>query len=177
MAGSAMHGGQTAAEICAVALMKLALSEGDVVADIGCGSGRVSVAMARTAGWVYAIDRRSDAVSRTREAAAEAGAENISVIEGEAVDALADLESLDGAFVGGSRDLAAVLRELTCRVSGAVVVNAVLLETAAQAVAEMTRLGIFREAVHLQVSRAAPLAGRTIFSPLNPVTIVVGRVD
>lgn len=176
MAGSAMYGGQTSAEICAVVLLKMALSEGDVVADIGCGSGRVSVAMARTAGWVHAIDRRADAAARTRDAAADAGAENISVIEGEAVDVLPTLGTLDGAFVGGSRDLPAVLEQLTRRVTGAVVVNTVLLETAALAVAEMTRLGIFREAVHLQVSRATPLAGRTIFRPQNPVTIVVGRV-
>ncbi|MHC1626562.1 MAG: precorrin-6Y C5,15-methyltransferase (decarboxylating) subunit CbiT [Methanoculleaceae archaeon] len=176
MGGTAGYAGRTAPEICAIALMKLGLSEGDVAADIGCGSGSVSVAMAGEAGRVYAIDRRHDAVVRTRRAVAASGAGNVSVLEGEAAEVLPELEDLDAAFIGGTRDLRRILELLVRQLNGTVVLNAVLLETAALAVSEMKRLGIFQEAIQIQISRAAPLAGRTIFHPINPVTMVVGRV-
>jgi cobalt-precorrin-6B (C15)-methyltransferase len=38
----------------------------------------------------------------------------------------------------------------------------------------MQRLGIFREAVHVQVSRSYPLGQSIMFKPIDPVYIIVG---
>ncbi|MDD3072080.1 MAG: cobalt-precorrin-6Y C(15)-methyltransferase, partial [Methanoculleus horonobensis] len=78
------------------------------------------------------------------------------------------------AFVGGSRRLPEVLDLLAGRVQGRIVVNAVMLGTASEAIASMQRLGIFLEAVHLQVSRSASIAGGVMFKPINPVYVIVG---
>ena len=52
---------------------------------------------------------------------------------------------------------------------------AVLIETACTAIDTMKRLGIFSDAVHLQVSRSYELTNRTMFKPINPVYIIHGE--
>ena len=53
-----LKGGPTQDEIMVVSLFKLGLKCGDVFADIGRSTGKVAIHAARTAGKVYAIDRR-----------------------------------------------------------------------------------------------------------------------
>ncbi|MDN7025134.1 methyltransferase domain-containing protein [Methanoculleus sp. FWC-SCC1] len=169
-----LKGGPTQDEVMAVSLQKLGIRPGDVVADIGCGTGKVSVAAAGLGAFVYAVDRRPEAIAYARATAADAGVAEIEFFEGDAVDFLAGAGTLDCAFVGGSQRLAEVLDLLAGKVRRTIVVNAVLVETLAEAVSCMQRLGIFREAVHVQVSRSAELGGGVMFRPQNPVYIIVG---
>ncbi|HZD42723.1 MAG TPA: precorrin-6Y C5,15-methyltransferase (decarboxylating) subunit CbiT [Methanomicrobiales archaeon] len=173
----ALSGGPTQDEIMAISLQKLRLKPGDRVVDIGCGTGKVSLAAAHLAGEVYAIDRRAEAIAEARAAAEREGAYNVTFLQGEAVDLLESLGGLDAAFVGGSRDLPAVLEMLADQVKGAIVVNAVLVRTLATAIESMRDLGIFQEAVLVQVSRSHEVAGEVMFKPINPVYIVVGGRD
>jgi cobalt-precorrin-6B (C15)-methyltransferase len=94
---------------------------------------------------------------------------------GEAADFLRDCGPLQAAFVGGSRNLQEVLRRLAEKVQGRIVVNAVLLSTVKVAVDTMDSMGVFREAIQVNVARSRPLAGSIMFSPLDPVTIIVGE--
>lgn len=158
----------------AVSLAKLCIRPGDRVADIGCGTGKVAVAASKTAERVYAIDKRPEAIACARQEAAAAGAGNIEFFEGDAVDLLPGLGRLDAAFVGGSRRLPEVLTLLAGNVRGRIVVNAVMVGTLQSAIENMQRLGIFVEAVHLQVSRSAGIADGVMFKPINPVYIIVG---
>ena len=68
--------GSTADEVLAVALQKLALRPGVIFADIGCGSGKVSIAASPLVREVYAIDRRPESVAFAREQAIAAGVGN-----------------------------------------------------------------------------------------------------
>lgn len=169
-----LRAGPTQDEVMAVSLAKLGIRPGDRVVDVGCGTGKVSIAASKTAGTVYAIDRRAEAIACARQEAATAGAGNIEFFEGDAVDVLPDLGRLDAAFVGGSRRLPEVLDTLARMVRGRIVVNAVMVGTLHEAIVSMQRLGIFIEAVHIQVSRSAGIAGGVMFKPLNPVYIIVG---
>jgi cobalt-precorrin-6B (C15)-methyltransferase len=54
-------------------------------------------------------------------------------------------------------------------------VNAVLVETLHRAITTMVSLGIYREAILVQCSRAAPLAGSVYFRPIDPVYVIVGE--
>ncbi|MFA5311776.1 MAG: precorrin-6Y C5,15-methyltransferase (decarboxylating) subunit CbiT [Methanomassiliicoccales archaeon] len=172
-----MSGGPTQDEIMAVSLFKLGLKKGDRFADIGCGTGKVSIEAARTCNVVYSIDSRSEAIEATRVNVSESGMDNIVIIKGSANESLPRLGPLDCAFVGGSKELNDVLRTLASIVKGRIVVNAVLLSTLENAVATMKDLGIFEEVVQMNVSRSYDLAGSVMFKPIDPVFIIVGRVN
>ena len=68
-----LPGGPTQDEIMAVSLFKLGLRDTDTVLEIGCGTGKVSVAMAKQAKKVYALDRRPEALPVAAETARKAG--------------------------------------------------------------------------------------------------------
>jgi cobalt-precorrin-6B (C15)-methyltransferase len=100
--GDAMPaGGPTQDEIMAVSLFKMGITANDTVLDLGCGTGKVSIAIAGRARKVWAVDRRPEAVAYAQKAAAEAGAKNIEFFCGEAADFLATAPVVDCAFVGG----------------------------------------------------------------------------
>ncbi|MCQ1539129.1 precorrin-6Y C5,15-methyltransferase (decarboxylating) subunit CbiT [Methanocalculus taiwanensis] len=175
MTTSELKGGPTQPEICAVAVDKLGIRPGDTVADIGCGTGTVSIAIARTAQRVYAIDIRPEAITVAEDTIAKSGLTNITLIEDDACSFLQESERIDLAFVGGSKGLPRILLLLAEKRVRTIVVNAVLIETATSAINTMRALGIFAEAIHLQVSRSHDLAGKTMFKPENPIYIIVGR--
>ena len=58
-------GGPTQDEVMAISLFKMGLGPRDTVFDLGCGTGKVSIAAAGLAKKVYAVDRRRKR-SRTR---------------------------------------------------------------------------------------------------------------
>lgn len=171
-----LKGGPTQDEVMAVSLAKLDILPGDLVADIGCGTGKVSIAASRVAERIYAIDQRPEAIACARREAAAASAGNIEFFEGDAVEILPGIGHLSAAFVGGSRRLPEVLEILAGKVQGRIVVNAVMVGTLHEAIQSMQRLDIFIEALHLQVSRSSAIANGVMFKPNNPVYVIVGGV-
>lgn len=177
-----VSGGPTKPEVLAIALSKLELRPGDTFLDIGCGTASVSIAAAKQcpgAGInIIAIDDRPEAVSAAKENCANSGfGDRIIIIQGEAANVLNDIEKADCAFIGGSRNIEAVLDAVASKVRRTVVVNAVRIETAARIITHMKTLGIFHEALHVQVSKSCELAGETYFKPDNPVYIIVGNTS
>jgi cobalt-precorrin-6B (C15)-methyltransferase len=166
------RGTPTQPEIIAVALSKLELKPGDGFADIGCGSGSVSISAAGLVRQVYAIDNRDEAISATQENIKESGIANIKVLKGEASEVLAEVD-IDCAFVGGSGKMETVL-EILMKKTRKFVVSAVKLETAVAALEIMKLNDIFMELIHIQISRGRGLAGGTMFKPENPVFLIVG---
>lgn len=174
-----LKGGPTQDEVMAVSLFKLNIKEGDVMADIGCGTAKISIEASEKCSSIYAIDRRAEAVEYAKHEIEAAGKDNIILIHGEASSVLDEIgtHAFDCAFVGGSGDIELVLEKLKDMVSGRIVVNAVLLDTVSRTIKKMKDLGIFREVVHIQVSRSYELAGDIMLKPVNPVYIIVGEVN
>lgn len=170
-----IQGGPTKPEIAAIVLSKLELSGCDVIADIGCGTGCISIMAARSVAQVYAIDSRDEAVTAAGKNIRDAGIRNIALIQGEAPSVLSELPLLDGAFVGGSRNIEDILHVLKHKVRGRIVVNAVRIQTVSTVIQTMQKSGMFQEAVHVQVSKSHPLAGEIMFKPINPVYIIIGE--
>jgi cobalt-precorrin-6B (C15)-methyltransferase len=170
-----LPGGPTQDEIMAVSLFKLGLCPSDTVLEIGCGTGKVSVAIAKQVKMVYAVDRRPEAVATAIEAARQAGVPNIGFSCTEAVDYLNTDQVYDCAFLGGTKNLAAILPALVKKVRRNIVINAVMLSTLERAVATLKDLGVFSEVVQVQVSRSGDIAGSIMFRPIDPVFVIVGR--
>jgi cobalt-precorrin-6B (C15)-methyltransferase len=175
MNGIKPAGGPTQDEVMAVSLFKLGLVTTDIVLEIGCGTGKVSVAIARTARKVYSLDRREDAVSFATETARNAEVHNIEFFCTDAVDFLKGDQMFDCAFLGGTQNLAEILPVLAKKVKRTIVINAVLVGTLEQAVTALKGLGIFTEVVLVQISRSYDIAGSIMFRPIDPVYIIIGR--
>jgi cobalt-precorrin-6B (C15)-methyltransferase len=168
-------GGPTQPEIVAVVLSKLEIRPDDLVADIGCGTGTMTVALAKQAHSVFAIDTRNEAICCTKEHCTHENCFNVEVMQGDARMIIPTLERVDRAFCGGSKGIDKIITELCARGALRIVVNAVLLETVATTMQAMKDNAMNFEITHLQISRSTELIGRTMLVPINPVYIITGN--
>src|SRR5512137_169367 len=164
-----LPGGPTEDEIMAVSLSKLGIRPGDTVLEIGCGTGKVSVAMAKQAKKVYAVDRRPEAMLVAVETARQAGVPTIEFCCMDAMEFLKKDQVFDCAFLGGTKNLAGILPVLAKKVKRTIVINAVMVSTLEHAVETLKELGLFTEVVQVQVSRSYDIAGSIMFRPIDPV--------
>ncbi|MFX0162136.1 MAG: precorrin-6Y C5,15-methyltransferase (decarboxylating) subunit CbiT [Candidatus Hodarchaeota archaeon] len=170
-----VKGGPTKEEILAIALYKLDLRDGDIFLDVGCGTGSVSIAAAKVASKIFAIDRRKEAIEASKFNFRLAGiSHKIELIHGETPQVLEKVGEIDSVFIGGSENLEETLTVLESKVRRRIVVNAARLETVITAIKKMRELGNFKEVVHVQVSKGYELQGGMAFKPENPVFIIVG---
>jgi len=167
-------GTPTQPEIIAIALSKLSMKPTDTFADIGCGSGSVSIRASPYVKKVYAIDNRDAAIHATSRNIEECGADNITILKGEASILLCDLE-IDCAFVGGSKNMENILSYLMDKVPR-FVVSAVKLETVALVLGILRENKKFKELIQIQLSRGNELGGGIMLKPENPVFLIVGGI-
>lgn len=177
MIGTKLSGGPTQDEIMAVSLLKLGLHTSDMVLEIGCGTGKVSVAIAKTVKKVISVDLRPDAVSLATKTAHDAGVQNIDFFCTDAVGFMSGDQVFDCAFLGGTKHLEEILPLLVKKVKRTIVINAVMVSTLERAVTILKELGVFTEVVHVQVSRSYNIAGSIMFMPIDPVFVIVARGD
>jgi precorrin-6Y C5,15-methyltransferase (decarboxylating) len=165
----------TKREVRALALAHLGPRTGDLVWDVGCGSGAVAVECARLGAATIAIDGDADATARTARNAAAHGVP-VRIVHGRAPAALTDLPAPDAVFVGGGgEDLEAIVDLCAARAERTVVVTLALVERAGPVLERLRSAGLESEATMLQSSRLSPLAGGHRLAATNPVIVVVGR--
>lgn len=170
-------GGPTKDEILAISLFKLGLTRSDTFADLGCGTGRVSIGASGQVNTVHAVDRRSEACNWTRKEAEIKKIPNITVHHAENASFLSTLDHLDTAFVGGSQGLIEVISALAGLQVRSIVINAVMLETVHTAVSALRDHSMFREVIMANIARSYPIGSGIMFRPLDPVYIVCGGHD
>jgi precorrin-6Y C5,15-methyltransferase (decarboxylating) len=168
------HDGQiTKREVRAVTLSSLAPRRGELLWDIGAGSGAVAIEwlLAEPAFMrAIAIERRGDRAARIARNAAAFGVPDLKVVEGAAPDALSGLPTPDAVFIGGGVSEPGAIDATTraLRPGGRLVVNAVTVESEALLLARHAALG--GELTRIAISRAAPLGSKTGWRPALPVT-------
>jgi precorrin-6Y C5,15-methyltransferase (decarboxylating) len=162
-------------EVRALALARLGPRLGDLVWDVGAGSGSVAVECARLGAAVVAVEKAADAVERIR-ANARAHGVDVRAVHGAAPEALDGLDDPDAVFVGGGgRDLPAVVGACARRARRTVVVAMAALDRVPAAREALTAAGFACDGVLLQSSRLAPLPGDvTRLAATNPVFLLWG---
>lgn len=169
----------TKQEIRDVSLARLDIRPGDVVYDIGAGTGSVSMAMARRAynSMVYAVERHEEAVSLIRENRIRLGAYNVETIWGKAPEALEGLPAPHKVFIGGSSgNMPAIFEAVLAKNPAAhIVVNAITLETLQQSLSCFKQAG--REALVSCISCAQSemAGGYHMMKAHNPVYIITSK--
>lgn len=170
-------GGPTKDEVLAIAMQKLDLKQNDIFADIGCGTGKITLTAAPLVSHVHAMDIREEAYRWTCEELRKSGFTNVTPHFGNAVSILASLEKIDKAFVGGSKNLSDIITLMASLKVKTIVITAVLLETLNIAQSTLQEYDMFHEVTLVQVSKSMPLAGRFMLKPLDPVFIITGGCD
>ncbi|MCX4761045.1 precorrin-6y C5,15-methyltransferase (decarboxylating) subunit CbiE [Streptomyces sp. NBC_01275] len=162
-------------EVRALALARLGPRPGDLVWDVGSGSGSVAVECARLGAAVSAVEKSPDGVGRIRANAAAHGVD-VHVVPGTAPDALAELDVPDAVFVGGGgRDLPGIVAACARRARRTVVVALAALDRVPAVRGALTDAGFDCDGVLLQSSRLAPLPGDvTRLAATNPVFLLWG---
>jgi precorrin-6Y C5,15-methyltransferase (decarboxylating) len=124
------HDGQlTKWPVRAVTLAALRPAPGELLWDVGAGSGSIAIEWLRAEprARAIAIEQRGDRADRIRANALRLGVPALVVVEGSAPEVLSGLERPDAVFVGGGVGAPELLD--TCRrASGRIVANAVTLE-------------------------------------------------
>ncbi|PBC03294.1 precorrin-6y C5,15-methyltransferase (decarboxylating) subunit CbiE [Mesorhizobium sp. WSM3860] len=166
------HDGQiTKREIRAMTLSALAPRRGELLWDIGAGSGSIGIEwmLAHPSMRAIAIEADTERAARIHRNAAHCGVPGLVVIEGSAPKALATLETPDAIFIGGGGSDAGVLETAIegLRAGGRLVANAVTLEMEALLLDQHTRRG--GDLLRIALSRAAPVGSMQAWRPAMPV--------
>ncbi|MBD9157596.1 MAG: precorrin-6A reductase [Lachnospiraceae bacterium] len=169
----------TKSEVRSLSVAKLNLNRDSIAWDIGAGTGSVTIEMALAAadGKVYAIEKKSAAAALIEENAKKFGTPNVEVHVGTAPEALTDLPAPTHAFIGGSsgnmKEILKLLLDRNPRVR--VVVNAITLETVAEANSCFKELGFTDvDITQIQAAKAKKVGPYEMMMGQNPVYIFAG---
>jgi precorrin-6Y C5,15-methyltransferase (decarboxylating) len=163
-------------EVRALALARLGPRLGDLIWDVGAGSGSVAVECARLGAAVTAVEKTDDGVERIRANAAAHGVD-VDVVHGAAPAVLDRLAAdPDAVFIGGGgHELPAIVTACARRARRAVVVAMAALDRVPAAREALGAAGFSCDGVLLQSSRLAPLPGDvTRLAATNPVFLLWG---
>ncbi|MEU8656645.1 precorrin-6y C5,15-methyltransferase (decarboxylating) subunit CbiE [Actinoplanes philippinensis] len=163
----------TKREVRAVTLAALAPAPGELLWDVGAGSGSIGIEWMRShpSCRAVAVESSADRIATITANAAALGVPGLRVVHGRAPDALDGLPQPDTIFIGGGLTRDGVLdRCLTAlRPGGRLVANAVTVESEAVVAAAYAKLG--GELTRLTVQRGSPVGGFTGWRSFMPVTI------
>ncbi|WP_404405003.1 precorrin-6y C5,15-methyltransferase (decarboxylating) subunit CbiE [Pelagibacterium halotolerans] len=162
----------TKREVRAFTLSSLSPLRGQLLWDIGAGSGSVAIEWLLADPSLKAIAIEPDAARRARIAANATafGVPGLEVKTGSAPEALAGLPTPDAIFIGGGGTddgvLDAAIKAL--RIGGRLVANAVTLEM--ETLLSVVHRELGGTLTRIAISRAEPLGSMTGWRPAMPVT-------
>jgi precorrin-6Y C5,15-methyltransferase (decarboxylating) len=167
------HDGQiTKREIRALTLSALAPRRGELLWDIGAGSGSICIEwmLSDPAMRAIAIEGSAERAERIRRNAANFGVPGLSVVQGTAPAALNGLPAPDAIFIGGggSEDGVMDAALAALKPGGRLVANAVTTQMEAVLLDHHARLG--GSLIRIDIARASPVGAMTGWRPAMPVT-------
>ena len=167
----------TKAAVRHLSVMRLDLREGDVLYDVGAGTGSIGIeaALLDETLTVYAIEKKEEAINLIHKNKEKFRAHNLIPIRGDAPAAFENLEPPTHAFIGGSSgNMASILETLKkMNPRTRIVINAVSLET----ISEVTDY-IKKEKVsnllmeQVAVSNIREMGSYHLMNAENPILIV-----
>ena len=174
-------------EVRVLAVAELSLQPGQIIWDIGAGTGSVAIEIARlcSGSIVYAIEKTAVGTSLIEENCRRFQLKNVVSIHGNAPEILHHLRPPHRIFIGGSsgklRNILGVcgVRMLPGGVIVLVFTTLESLHTTISWVEERRRSdrSWSYRLLQVQLSRSIPIANLTRFNPLNPVTIMIIKRD
>ena len=169
----------TKEEVRTIQISKARLKQGQIVYDIGCGSGSISVEAAlqvESSGKILAIDFDEKAIELTKKNAEKFQITNITTIFGNAKEKILELEQADVIFIGGTGGDTQKIVELSqdkLQSGGRIVIGTILIETLSAVLQILEKLQ-FEEVdiTQVTISKSRKTTTGTMMLARNPVTII-----
>jgi cobalt-precorrin-6B (C15)-methyltransferase len=169
----------TKEEIRTIQISKARLSSGQIVYDIGCGSGSISVEASNqigSSGKVFSIDIDPNAVELTKKNLSKFQITNVSVILGNAVQKINELPVADTIFIGGTGGETSEIVKLCeskLKQGGRIVIGTILIETLYSVLNTIEKLKFSAiDIIQVTISKSKKTSTGTMFLARNPVTII-----
>lgn len=168
------HDGQiTKRDVRAVTLARLAPRPGELLWDVGAGSGSISIEWMRShpACSAIAIEQNAERQVLIRTNADNLGVPNLHLVAGAAPAALQGLEQPDAIFIGGGVTEPGVIDACwaALKPGGRFVANAVTVQSEVLLIAWQEKVG--GELTRIALSHAKPLGGFDAWRAALPVTV------
>jgi precorrin-6Y C5,15-methyltransferase (decarboxylating) len=170
----------TRREIRLLSLCYLELHPGEVLWDVGAGSGSVSIEAARLdlEMKIFAIEKDIEAFENLKANVQAWGAVGVHPIAGTAPEVFGELPDPDAVFVGGSGGrleaiLAAALDRL--KPGGRLVVNCITLDSLTRGWNWLRDHGVQSQATSVQLAHSRPLGNLYTLESANPLFILQAR--
>ena len=169
----------TKEEVRTIQISKARLKPGQIVYDVGCGSGSISVEAAlqvESSGKILAIDFDEKAIELTKKNAEKFQITNITTIFGNAKEKILELEQADAIFIGGTGGDTQKIVELSqnkLQSGGRIVIGTILIETLSAVLQILEKLQ-FEEVdiTQVTISKSRKTTTGTMMLARNPVTII-----
>ena len=169
----------TKEEVRTIQISKARLSTGQIVYDVGCGSGSISIEAANqigTSGKVFSIDIDPNAVELTKKNLIKFQISNVSVILGNAMQKINELPIADAIFIGGTGgETSEIIKlcESKLKQGGRIVIGTILIETLYSVLSTIEKLNFTDiDITQIAISKSRKTSTGTMMLARNPVTIV-----
>ena len=169
----------TKEEVRVIQISKARLKPGQIVYDIGCGSGSISIEAAlqiESTGKVLAVDYDENAIELTKKNIEKFGLPNISGIHGNAKEKILNLEEADTIFIGGTGGDTREIVELSenkLKSGGRIVIGTILIETLYSVLQVLEKLQFESvDITQVTISKSRKTSTGTMMLARNPVTII-----
>ncbi len=169
----------TKEEVRVVQISKARLGSGNIVYDIGCGSGSITVEAALQVGQqgkVYAVDVDPRAVDLTKTNLTKFGVSNVELILGDAKQKVSGLPVADAIFIGGTggdtKDILVLCHE-KMKPGARIVIGIILIETLYAVLEAINKLDFADiDITQVTISKSRKTSTGTMMLARNPVTII-----
>lgn len=169
----------TKEEVRVIQISKARLVPGNLVYDIGCGSGSITVEAGLqigTQGKIYAIDIDPNAIDLTKKNLDKFGVSNVELILGDAKQKITSLPIADAIFIGGTggdtKDIVTLCRD-KLKPGARIVIGIILIETLYAVLDVIYKLGFSDvDITQVTISKSKKTTTGTMMLARNPVTII-----
>jgi cobalt-precorrin-6B (C15)-methyltransferase len=169
----------TKEEVRVVQISKARLKPGQIVYDIGCGSGSISIEAGlqiESSGKILAVDYDENAIELTKKNMKKFNVSNITVIHGNAKEKIPEFEDADTIFIGGTGGDTKEIVELSenkLKSGGRIVIGVILIETLYSVLQVLEKLQFESvDITQVTISKSRKTSTGTMMLARNPVTII-----